>query len=333
MTRVLITLFGFMFSPIAAGAQPTPAESLTVRNAHAMTFDNARARVMLFGGADESRVLGDLWEWDGKNWNQVSATGPAPRTFPTMAYDSDRKRLVVFGGNRVLFGDENDSDTFLNDTWEWDGERWREIKTTTPSARAEACMVYDAARKRTSLFGGYRVADGKVLRLGDTWEWDGKIWKQVSTSGPSPRNGAAMTYDPIRLRVILFGGNGPSGETWEWDGKGWSEVKPVVAEGRFNSAMAFDTAHQKIIRFGGWNGETRVGETLAFDGATWQRLEVAGPEARNHSAMVYDSKRKRIVLFGGHDGENVFGDTWEWDGEVWERMAFNPARRRVDNGH
>jgi hypothetical protein len=209
-----------------------------------MAYDGDRAKVMLFGGADDRSVLGDLWEWDGKSWQKISASGPAPRTFPAMAYDRDRRRLVLFGGNRVLFGTENDKDTFLDDMWEWDGARWHEIKTTTPSARAEACMVYDSARRRLVLFGGYSVVAGKRTRFGDTWEWDGKLWQQVNTNGPSPRNGAAMTYDSVRRRVLLFGGNGPSGETWTWDGKVWSEVKPVVAEGRFNSVMAFDEAHQ-----------------------------------------------------------------------------------------
>jgi hypothetical protein len=312
---------------------PSATDSLTVRNAHAMAYDSDRAKVMLFGGADDRSVLGDLWEWDGKNWRKISASGPARRTFPSMAYDRGRRRLVLFGGNRVLFGTENDKDTFLDDVWEWDGARWHEIKTTTPHARAEACMVYDSARRRLVLFGGYNVVAGRRTRFGDTWEWDGKIWQQVSTSGPSSRNGAAMTYDPIRQRVVLFGGNGPSGETWTWDGKSWSEAKPVVTAGRFNSVMAFDEARQQVLRFGGWNGKIRVGDTWTFDGMVWQQIDAAGPEARNHAAMVYDAKRQRLVLFGGHDGERVFGDTWEWDGSKWLRAAFHEPRQRINNGH
>lgn len=313
--------------------QAGETDSLTVRNAHVMAYDSDREKVMLFGGADERRVLGDLWEWNGKTWHKISASGPVPRTFPSMAYDGDRQRLVLFGGNRVLFGTENDKDTFLDDMWEWDGARWQMIKTTTPPARAEACMVYDSARRRLVLFGGYNVVAGRRTRFGDTWEWDGKTWEQVSNSGPSPRNGATMTYDPIRRRVFLFGGNGPSGETWTWDGNSWDEVKPVVAQGRFNSVMAYDEARQHVLRFGGWNGKTRVGDTWIFDGIIWKQIDAAGPEARNHSAMVYDAKRQRLVLFGGHDGERVFGDTWEWDGSKWSRLAFHEPRLRVDNGH
>lgn len=318
---------------MSCSAVALAADSLTVRNAHAMAYHEARGTVMLFGGADERKVLGDLWEWDGKVWTQISATGPAPRTFSCLAYDRERKRLVLFGGNRVLFGTENDKDTFLDDMWEWDGARWLEIKTMTPSARAEASMVYDRERRRLVLFGGYRVVAGKQVRLGDTWEWDGKRWQQVSASGPSPRNGAAMIYDAARKRVLLFGGSGgPSGETWQWDGKSWREIKSVTA-GRFNSVMAFDEARQQALRFGGCNGETRVGDTWRFADETWERLEVVGPEARNHAAMVYDRKRRRLVLFGGHEGEKVFGDTWEYDGKLWLRLAFHAPRMRILNDH
>lgn len=332
VTKIGALLLGFFIT--ASGAKPAcAADSLTVRNAHAMAYDSDRAKVILFGGADEKQVLGDLWEWDGKIWHRVSANGPAPRTFPAMAYDRARRCVVLFGGNRVLFGAESDTATFLDDMWEWNGARWREIKTAMPLARAEAGMAYDRDRQRLVLFGGYRIVDGKMLRLGDTWEWDGKIWKQVSTSGPLPRNGAAMTYDPIRRQVFLFGGSGASGETWKWNGKNWHEIKPSVSDGRFNSTMAFDEARQQVFRFGGWNGKTRLGDTWTFDGTQWQQRHVVGPEPRNHSAMVYDAKRQRLVLFGGHDGEKVFGDTWEWDGSKWSRAAFQEPRGRVDNGH
>jgi hypothetical protein len=49
--------------------------------------------------------------------------------------------------------------------------------------------------------------------------------------------------------------------------------------------------------------------------------------------MAYDERRGVVVLFGGHDGARVFGDTWEWRAGRWSRAAFEPPRRRLDNGH
>ena len=79
-------------------------DSLTVRNAHVLVYNPDKQIVMLFGGADESHVLGDLWAWDGDKWFCLSNEGPSPRTFPALSYDTERKQLILFGGNRVLFG-------------------------------------------------------------------------------------------------------------------------------------------------------------------------------------------------------------------------------------
>lgn len=298
-----------------------------------MAYDSARGRVLLFGGANERQVLADLWSWDGERWSCLSEDGPSPRTFPSLAYDAGGQRLILYGGNRVLFGTEQDGDTFLDDMWAWDGRSWERIQTDTPPARAEAAMVYDSIRRRLVLFGGHRVVDGERIRLGDTWEWNGHRWEQVSSDGPSARNGAAMAYDARRERAILFGGSGASDETWEWDGSAWKRISSADPEGRFNPAMAYDAGRQEIIRFGGWTGQERARGTWRYDGSQWTLAGREGPSSRNHTAMTYDSRRGRIVLFGGHDGDRIFGDTWEWDGTRWSLKSEHSPRSRVDNGH
>jgi hypothetical protein len=74
-----------------------------------MVFDGTR--VLLFGGEGGSAPFGDTWSWDGKHWRQIQDIGPGPRQFVAMAYDSDRSRSVLFGGNGQSGG-------FLGDTWE-----------------------------------------------------------------------------------------------------------------------------------------------------------------------------------------------------------------------
>jgi hypothetical protein len=252
-----------------------------------------------------------------------------------MTYDSVRHVTLIFGGNRVLFGSNQTDATFLDDFWQWDGKDWKQLPSAGPSARAEAAMTFDTARGRAVLFGGYRRDAGENERFGDLWEWDGENWTRASTTGPSPRNGAAIAYDADRSRVVLFGGPPASGagfETWEWDGAVWHSG-PRVAEGRFNSSMTYDSARRRTIRFGGWNGQHRVSDTWEYDGTRWLKLAVSGPAARNHAAMVYDSRRQSVVLFGGHEGELVFGDLWEFDGVRWRERIATAPRRRVDNGH
>jgi hypothetical protein len=258
------------------------------------------------------------------------------RTFPAVTYDASRHRILLFGGNRVLFGKDRNDYEFLNDFWEFDGTQWTPIKVATPEARAEAAFTFDAARQKAVLFGGYRIENGVMKRLSDTWEWDGRVWTQVAEGRPSARSGAAITYDTRRQKVVLFGGgirNGGGNETWEWNGKTWQEIKLAQSEPRYNSTMVFDESRNRIIRFGGWDGRQRVSETWEFDGKVWRRLAIESPEPRNHAALAYDSRRHKIILFGGHNGDFVFGDTWEFDGSVWHKGLACAPRRRVENGH
>ena len=329
--RVLVSLLIAMWS--LPGTLARQQDTLGVRNGHAMTYDTDRRRVVLFGGADASRVTGDTWEWNGRRWQRLSDDGPSPRTFPAFAFHDRAHHAVLFGGNRVLFGKADDTDTFLSDTWIWQRGRWVRVDVPGPSPRAEAAVAYDDRRARVILFGGYRRSTSGTVRLGDTWEWDGQRWMQVATDGPSPRNGATAAYDARRACVVLFGGSGASNETWEWDGLRWMKRDAGDVPGRFNAAMAFDRARGVVTRFGGWTGKIRVDETWLLSGDRWSRIDVTGPPARNHAAFTFDRRRRRAVLYGGHDGENVFGDTWEWDGARGHLVASKVAERRIGNGH
>lgn len=73
------------------GRSPTP------RGGHAMAYDSARERLVLFGGINGLQPEGDTWEWNGATWVNVSPS-PPHLTAHAMAYDSDRGRVVLFGG-------------------------------------------------------------------------------------------------------------------------------------------------------------------------------------------------------------------------------------------
>jgi hypothetical protein len=134
------------------------------RGEHSMAYDSARARVVMFGGYANGTLYADTWEWDGVSWTQRT---PAQSTFARsghrLAYDSVRSRVVLFGGRGVRNGPT------LTETWEWDGTSWSQLQVAaSPSTRDGFDMVYDEARGRAVLFGGYTSLFG--ARLGDTWE-------------------------------------------------------------------------------------------------------------------------------------------------------------------
>ena len=145
-----------------------------------------------------------------------------------MAYDSDLKRIVVFGGRGGASGPH------FGDLWEWDTMKgaWNQ-RTPGDACPAEHCpydrsqpaMFYDAVRKKTVMFSGWQPGAG--FYHPDHWEWDGaaQTWtqRQLTDAQPSARFGAAVVWDSGRNRAVLFGGfdeaTGRRQDTWEWDGR------------------------------------------------------------------------------------------------------------------
>jgi hypothetical protein len=320
-------------SEVCKQAGPGPAIP-GPRNAHGLAYDIRDSALVLFGGATAEEVRGDTWLWKAGSWREASVCGPEPRTFPAMVYDSARGELVLFGGNRVLFGDSIRPPTMLGDTWVWRSGAWIRVADDGPTPRSEAAVAYDPIRQRTVLFGGYELSGGRVKRLGDTWEWNGTNWTQITSSGPSPRSGGAMAYDPERRAVVLFGGSGgPLGDTWSWNGREWTRLDVSPAAGRFNTAMAWDPSVRRLLRFGGWDGKERTSDTWELKSKGWVRIQSGGPSSRNHTAMVSAAGRGAIILYGGHDGDRVFGDLWERRKGRWLLLQSSEPVRRVENGH
>jgi hypothetical protein len=60
----------------------------------------------------------------------------------------------------------------------------------------------DGANKLVVLFGGESTTSALQ---NDTWAWDGQAWTQVGDTGPI-RMLHRLTFDSVRQRVVLFGG-------------------------------------------------------------------------------------------------------------------------------
>lgn len=122
-----------------------------------------------------------------------------------------------------------------------------------PQPRSSTAMVYDTARRRAVMFGGYEGAH-QDPEMGDTWEWDGAQRAQIITSGPSARYAHAMAYDEARGQTVLFGGYASShrlDDTWLWDGAAWTQVGGPAPTARQQHAMAYDAARGRTVLFGG----------------------------------------------------------------------------------
>lgn len=280
--------------------------------------------IVLFGGAPAQvggPVLADTWTWNARGWTlRHPATSPPARTGAAMVYDAATRQLLLFGGNTA------DEASFLGDTWTWNGATWTKLHpATSPSARHNADMVYDAADHQVILFGGY---DGQYL--GDTWSWNGTNWTELHPAGsPAPRDTESLVYDPATRTAVMFGGYDFSrlDETWSWDGTNWTELNPADTPGVVSPVWqaAYDTASNQLIIYGGDRGGFSQ-DTWTWTGATWTKLHpatTAGP--RGYGAMTYDPAIRRAVLFGGSDGPSDPAAVEEWDGSTWQPAQPSPC--------
>lgn len=175
---------------------------------------------------------------------------------------------------------------------------------------------------------------------------EGLAWSRIDNGPPLARRGAAITYDSVRGRVILFGGTGPANarynDTWEWDGTRWTKlVLRASPPPRQSASMAFDPTRNVVVLFGGL-GATALGDTWELVGTTWRSVPlVVPPPGRYGHQVVYDGVRKRVVMVGGTNVVTTFDDAYSWSGTAWEplpalprpstdhAMAFDAARGRV----
>ncbi len=316
-----------------------PQNAPPPRRWHAMAYDEARQRLVLYGGwggtptgTASDDVLGDTWEWDGNDWSQRHpATSPPVLALHTLAYDSARQRTVMVGG----FG----TGAAQVETWEWDGTTWvRPMPAVSPPKRSNASMTFDPFRSRTVLYGGTYVVNGASASRGDTWEWDGTTWTERTPAlSPPPGGYFTMAFDVAKRRSVLVAG----AQTWEWDGASWTR-RPgsLVARLDGEASVAWDSARRQVVTF---TAIPPPAETWLWSAAGWSSVTPAvSPTPRWRHEVAYDSARQRVVLYGGA-GNGTRVDTWEWDGSSWSQhvtpvnpgerdrhaMAYDEARHRV----
>lgn len=304
--------------------------SLDPRYAHAMVRDEARGRVVLFGGVNGNDVRGDTWEWDGVRWAPRSPlTAPTARSGHAMVWDAARREVVLFGGKG--------SAGLLADTWTWNGSEWaRRGVGSAPLPRAGHGMAWDGVTQRVILFGG---TSGAGVH-GDTWAWNGAAWTlQTPTVSPSPRTALAMCFDPARGRVVLFGGETGGtvyDETWEWVGASWQRRTPAVSPfTRARAALAYDMARQRVMLFGGSvlpDGRAPFGDTWEWDGVNWMlRSPRTPPGARQGHALAFDDRSGGVIAFGGADAYGRgLADTHRWNGSDWQSVQQTEVLPALD---
>lgn len=196
--------------------------------------------VMLFGGANSSGyVFNDTWIFTTVNdtWTNIIpflhcnvSSCPSGRHDAAASFlqnNAFNNQTVLFGGCTVASPGWAESappcsgaaGAILNDTWVftdpspgWGKWNWTRLPTSVaPSPRFDAAIAFAPVYGSLILFGG--CGPGGACPLGDTWQFNGSGWTNLSITGPAARYGAAMGLIKTSLgsvEDVLFGGCGTS---------------------------------------------------------------------------------------------------------------------------
>jgi len=287
-------------------ASYTGATAPAARYLAAMTTDPLHGGALLFGGYGDDPPT--TWLFSNHAWTELTPAIPGGLRIEPVAFDHDRGRAVIYDGDDSL-------------TWECDGAAWFSTPNVPLPQRAAAGVAYDAAHRKTVLFGGN--AGGE---MNDTWQWNGTAWTQAfPATSPSPRV-VPLVYDAARQQVIAFGGSFGSvayDETWAWDGTTWKQLTPATKPpARYAESLGFDPVRAQVVLFGGVDAANNsLADTWTWDGTTWtQQHPTYSPNPQGDAALVWNASRAKLEMFDG-----VTNDVWEWDGMQWSVLA--PAQR------
>lgn len=256
----------------------------------------------------------------------------------SVAYDSKRERIILFGGW--------DGSTQFNDVWEMTLPskvnpvpqiRKLDPSGTLPGARRTHVLEYDSTNDRLIMFGGYDGAD-----LGDTWELDFStsrdgVWNELSFgTSPDARAQPASTIDNSAGVMYLVCGWGASrfNDVWELDltsgSESWSQIIANDAspspERRSDPAVIHDSENGRLILFGGDDGTNKHNDVWEVDlsSPAWNELTPSGtaPAIRTLHSGDYDSVNGRMIVFGGENDSTLgLDDYFELDltsgSEAW----------------
>lgn len=323
--------------------QPAPTLSLPPERAggvysgrgwNHMRYDSVAAKMVLFDGYAELPVYpfedifaNALWFYDPvenrltleklNNWTSANGNSeplpenefdptPFDRHFYSCFVYSPSKNAVYFwaGANRTV-------PNSFGDTWTYDFtvRAWREITSPHPNTVYEQACSYDPELETMLLFGGtdheYGIGDKTYSFDLNTETWADR----APSTGPSPRMGHNMVFDPVRHVTWMFSGaewQGADNELWMYDAAAneWTMIPkqdPWPAPRRFPH-FARDSRRDLILMWGGITAQDScLKDTWIFHPAsrTWEQLfpEVSPVPARYYSVdLDYDPVNDLFVL-------------------------------------
>jgi galactose oxidase-like protein len=170
-------------------------------------------------------------------------------------------------------------------------------------------------------------------------------WLRLS---PPCNRGAASAFDPIRRRIVSFGGFDGllENDLWVFDlpSGPWRRLEP---EGnrpapRQMATMMYDAPRDRMIVFGGELASGDASDLWALSMSqppAWTQPTTQGrsPAPREGHSAVYDPAGDRMLLFGGYNEwtGRTLNDTWTFSlgSAAWDSVAPSGAAPLAREGH
>ena len=293
--------------------------------------DFAPAELALFGGLGASAdggaaTLDDTWSWNGVGWaDQGSApsAGPEPR---------ERATLGTVNASPFLYGGfDDDNQTYLVDSWTWNGVAWAQAYSATypwPTARADAAsaVIDDLARALRRAWPGPDEWHRGRLRRHVGLEWNqldaagGRCWARARPAVGRVRRCVRRPYAALRRQRKRDAARRHVGVGWiDLGADHHSRSEPALPRRRrvpgLRGAALRGDAAAATSRTRGSGTARRGPPRTSLARAPAPRL----PSARSRAAAL---------LFGGNQAEGTFSsDTWTWGAGRWTQQASGPSPR------
>jgi hypothetical protein len=220
--------------------------------------------------------------------------------------------MVVWGGSAAC-GVNVHSDSTL---WLWNRQTWRALPGPPLVPREDALLLFAPADSSLTLIGGRR--NGVVYS--DIWHFGKESWRRLDAEGgPGAIEHGAAAYDPIRKRIVVFGGaadRAMNARTYEWDGTRWHTFDVPGPAPRVGHAMAWSRTDAGVLLYGGFAND-QFRDLWKWDGTRWTRLSDQGPTFTEGHVLTEGDSGVHVVGPGLDNSTTV--RAWRW-----HRGAFAP---------
>lgn len=324
-----------------------------------MAYDPALDGMILFGGQATATFSGgpnlnDTWLLNGSGWHLLpSPHAPSPRQFPALA---------TLGGTTFLFGGMGIGPSGpydQADSWVLNGTTWVNVTAslspsppTTGSGSVPQLVTNSTDGNESGLlFGGYSVnktwalhaAGNLVTGSGGSGGSGGAgvslpvRWTNLTnlTTFPSPRLGAAMTYDASDGYYLLSDGYSfvtgvplDPNDTWAFSNGSWTNLTPSIAQlppVDEHGAMTYDPVDGYVVMVEGdilTPSASYQGTTWTYHANVWSELTNASSPGLYDTALAWAPSLGYAIAFGGLGcGPTYCNETWGFVHGSWTNLT------------